>query len=54
MKNKGGVDVKNQETGKKRPDSNPHIVFVFSHTLGQFALLVAYCIQFFVYIRLSG
>ncbi len=51
MKNKGGVDVKNQETWKKRPDTTPHIVFVFSHTIGQFTLMVAECIRFFVYIR---
>ncbi len=49
MKNKGGVDVKNQETWKKRPDTNPHIVFDFSHTFGQFTLMVAECIRFFVY-----
>ncbi|AIQ51674.1 hypothetical protein R70331_09180 [Paenibacillus sp. FSL R7-0331] len=52
MKNKGGVDVKNQETWKKRPGTNPHIVFVFSHTFGQFTLMVAECIRFFAYIWL--
>ncbi len=56
MKNKGGVDVKNQETWKKRPDTPPTFVFshklarlpswwqnvfVFSHTFGQFTLMVA-------------
>ncbi|AIQ52748.1 hypothetical protein R70331_15315 [Paenibacillus sp. FSL R7-0331] len=43
--------MKNQETWKKRPDTNPHIVIVFSHTFGQFTLMVAECNRFFAYIR---